>query len=108
MAEIKNASYEEVLNVLNTNQLVMIQNVKNPADETLEMMGDLLRTNLPYAFVTTYKYRPLIGINEITDPSGITTYYEYDSLGRLKRTYLKDESNQEKTLQIYDYNYHDQ
>lgn len=108
VAEIKNASYEEVLNVLNTNQLVMIQNVKNPADETLEMMGDLLRTNLPYAFVTTYKYRPLIGINEITDPSGITTYYEYDSLGRLKRTYLKDESNQEKTLQIYDYNYHDQ
>ena len=108
VAEIKNASYEEVLNVLNTNQLVMIQNAKNPADETLEMMGDLLRTNLPYAFVTTYKYRPLIGINEITDPSGITTYYEYDSLGRLKRTYLKDESNQEKTLQIYDYNYHDQ
>lgn len=108
VVEIKNASYEDVMNILDTNLLVMIQNTENPADETLETMGNSLRANLPYALVTTYKYKPLIGINEITDPSGITTYYEYDSLGRLKRTYLKDESNQEKTLQIYDYNYHNQ
>ena len=42
-------------------------------------------TVLPNAEVTTYTYKPLIGIETITDPSGNKMTYEYDALGRLER-----------------------
>ncbi|MEJ0033221.1 MAG: hypothetical protein WDO15_24095 [Bacteroidota bacterium] len=34
--------------------------------------------------MSTFSYRPLIGVQSQTDEKGITTYYEYDYLGRLK------------------------
>ncbi len=35
------------------------------------------------AQISTYTYKPLIGISSELDPSGKATFYEYDSLGRL-------------------------
>jgi len=43
------------------------------------------------AIMTTYTYDPLIGMTSQTDANGKTTYYEYDSFGRLK--YVKDHEN---------------
>lgn len=34
-----------------------------------------------------YTYIPYVGLNTVTDPRGITTYYTYDSLGRIVEEY---------------------
>jgi hypothetical protein len=80
-AEIKNAAYEQVKNMF-------LQN---------------LRTLLPHALVTTYTYQPLVGMTSKTDPRGVTTYYEYDDFGRLKRVKLGT-----AVLEEYDYHYKNQ
>lgn len=52
-------------------------------------------------YVTTYTYKPLVGITSETSPNGNTVYYEYDAFGRLKN--VKDINY--KTLKSYEYNY---
>jgi YD repeat-containing protein len=53
------------------------------------------------SLTTTYTYKPLIGIETITDPRGVKTTYEYDSFGRLQA--IKDEND--KTIENYKYHY---
>lgn len=52
-------------------------------------------------YVTTYTYKPLVGMLSETTPNGNTFYYEYDAFGRLNN--VKDINN--KTLKSYEYNY---
>lgn len=54
--------------------------------------------------VTTYTYKPLVGMTSATDPRGVTTYYEYDDFNRLKQTYII-EAGVKKILQDFQYNY---
>jgi YD repeat-containing protein len=63
-----------------------------------------LRAALPHALVTTYTYAPLVGVTSVTAPDGTTTYYEYDALGRLARSFIKD-GTREETIERYEYNY---
>lgn len=51
--------------------------------------------------LTSFTYRPLVGITSQTDPSGRTVHYEYDALGRLVRT--RDEQGRILTQQQYHY-----
>jgi YD repeat-containing protein len=51
--------------------------------------------------VTSYTYRPLVGVTSITDAKGLTTYYEYDSFQRLKS--VKDQNG--NILKQTDYHY---
>jgi len=52
--------------------------------------------------VTTYTYKPGIdGIMSMTDPKGYSTFYNYDSYGRLSNT--KDAAG--NIIQSYNYNY---
>lgn len=54
--------------------------------------------------ITTYTYKPLVGMTSATDPRGVTTYYEYDEFNRLKQTYII-EGGVKKILQDLQYNY---
>jgi len=54
--------------------------------------------------VATYKYKPLVGVIEMTDPRGVTTYYDYDNFGRLKEIYM-NENGVKKVIESYKYNY---
>ena len=51
-----------------------------------------------------YTYRPLIGVTSIKGPDGITTYFTYDSFGRLVESYIW-ENNVKKTITAFDYNF---
>ncbi len=42
------------------------------------------------SLMTTYTYEPLVGITSQTDPNNFTTFYRYDSLGRLAVTVDND------------------
>lgn len=116
IAEIKNAlySYTEletiVENVFSVASLNALSTLSTPNETKLK--DGSLQTALPNALVTTYTYKPLVGMLSSTNPSGITTYYDYDSFGRLKETYIyKDNivsTANKQTIQKYDYHYQNQ
>ena len=71
-------TYAQVTSLVNQSLL------DNPPDENaLRVHLQSLRVALPGALVYSYTYKPLVGVSSETDPSGKTTYYEYDYAGRL-------------------------
>ncbi len=42
------------------------------------------------ARITRYTYQPLIGIESVTDPNDVSTYYTYDQMGRLTTIFDQD------------------
>ena len=52
----------------------------------------------------TYTYIPYVGISSITDPRGITTYYNYDDAGRLTEVY-QISGGKKQVMQTYYYHY---
>ncbi len=62
---------------------------------------DELRLQPATTQMETYTYKPLVGMNSLTDTKGVTTYYEYDSFGRLRLVKDSDGNIQKR----YTYNY---
>jgi len=54
------------------------------------------------ALIATYTYKPLIGMETMTDPRGVVTKYEYDPFGRLKTV-----TKTGKVIEKYDYHFRD-
>jgi YD repeat-containing protein len=64
-----------------------------PGDPQLRSYLDLnVRKKLPNAMVTTYTYRPMVGMTSQTDPGGRTFYYNYDAYARLSFILDKDQN----------------
>jgi len=59
---------------------------------------------IPDAKITLRSHIPTIGVATTTTPNGVTTYYDYDGLGRLKETYII-ENGEKKVIQTQEYNY---
>jgi YD repeat-containing protein len=70
-----------------------------PANSTTRL--DELRLHPVGAQMTSYTYDPLVGMTSQTDPTGRTTTYEYDALGRL--LHVRDE--QGRLVKANEYHY---
>ena len=110
IAEIRNATQDEVNAVLNTvfgvTTADALATPAIPPNEAKLKDGSLQKA-LPNALVTTYTYKQLFGMMTATAPNGTVTYYDYDPFGRLKETYIMDGSTK-KSLQTYTYQYQNQ
>lgn len=98
IAKINNSTKEAVasalgvtaanLNTINETKLTQINNLRQNA-------------NFKEAMITTYEYKPLIGIAKMTDPKGLSISYEYNTANQLQN--IKDASG--NILEEYEYNY---
>lgn len=103
VAEIRNATLKEVNAVLDSvfgvTSVNELSTLVTPNGTALKN-GNLQRA-LPKSQVTTYTYKPLMGVISSTDPAGLTTTYEYDTFGRLAK--IKDPDGH--AIESYKYNY---
>ncbi|SEV91108.1 YD repeat-containing protein [Chitinophaga sp. YR573] len=99
VAEITGSTYAAAVAFI-TNMNIL----RNPTSDT-QLRAELNKIRIGLAsanaLVTTYTYKPGVGVTSITNPSGRTVYYEYDRFGRLKLTKDKDG----KILKQMDYKY---
>ncbi len=97
VAKIENKSYAQLPSSI-------VANIESTTGETaLNGYLDQLRNDasMSDAQVTTYTYRPQIGVRTITDPKGYRMTYVYDDENRLKYVLDKDE----KVVGENQYNY---
>lgn len=80
----------------------LIKSISSLPNNSWSTFNENLRKEITTkTLITTYTYNPLYGLTSQTDPNGVTTYYEYDSFGRLK--YIKDDDGH--ILKTFDYHY---
>lgn len=100
IAQIQNATYQEVKNALGG---IAPESLSLSESPNINLINGL-RTSLANAHITTYVYKPLWGIIEAKSPSELTTFYDYDSFGRLCEVYIKKNGVKE-ILESYKYNH---
>lgn len=103
IAEIKNASYQQVQTILGSTFIEAVGRKSTPTDADMAAIRNIQNV-LPGSMVTTYTYKPLVGVASTTDPRGFTTYFNYDSAGRLAESYFMD-GNVKSIIRNYQYNY---
>jgi len=104
IAKVENANYSDVRNVLGgISAVYAFSSNPSPTDAAVRAFLAPLRTDsrVNRAKVTTYTYKPLVGLSSETDPTGITSYYEYDDKHRL--AFVKDQSG--NIIKSYDYHF---
>lgn len=95
IAMIENATYAQVTAALGA---PVVSTGYSEAD--MVKLNDL-RNTFRDANVTTYTYKPLVGVSSITDPRGQKTTYFYDNFGRLIQ--VKDHNNNIISENVYKY-----
>lgn len=106
IVEIKNATYNQIKDLISESTLNAISAKIEPTSVDWSMINSLT-ASLKNAMITTYTYRPLVGMQTYTNPQGLTTYYVYDNEKRLKEVYIL-ENGVKRILKTYVYNYKSQ
>ncbi len=101
------AKIEGDYGLIPANLVSAIESASNTYDEiALISAQNALRAepNLSNTMITTYTYKPLVGISTMTDPKGNKTSYHYDSFNRLE--FVRD--NDDNILSKNQYKYRTQ
>ncbi len=103
IAKIENASYAQVMTALGRTSGDNLSYLQNYSAAQIRIEMDKIRAHstMKNAFVTTYTYSLLRGLESMTDPKGYTTYYTYDEGNRLKE--VKDAEGNIVTENKYHY-----
>lgn len=96
IAKIENATYDDIATALGISTAAL----ENYDESNLSQIN-ALRTSNPEFMISTFTFKPLVGMTSSTDPKGYTMTYEYDALNRLKT--VKDADNH--IVSDYDYHY---
>ena len=110
IAEIKNATLEQVETAVSSVfGMTSSALAKSTTPDVAKLKALRNHTSLSEAHVTTFTHLPLVGVTSISDPTGKTSYYDYDGLGRLKANYYYEgnvvEESKKRVVQEYDYHY---
>lgn len=100
IAEIENATYAQVVQAISGGEST-IKSLASSSNPDITPVNSL-RESLPNSLVTTFTYKPLVGILTKIEPNGTVIKYEYDAYGRL--IYIRD-VYQNKMVQSFEYNY---
>lgn len=99
VAKIEGATHNQAVSFVN------MSIINNPPNETvLKTELQKIRDGLTQAFVTTYTYKPSIGITSVTGPRGRSQSYFYDDFYRLD--YVKD--HEDNIIKKNEYQYRSQ
>jgi len=107
IAKIENSSYAG-LPTQKRNDMIAFSNNPNKTEQQIlakmEEFRNYVNNSTSNKMVTTYTYKPIIGVSTVTDPKGDTQFFKYDESGRLKRV-LDEQGN---FLQEHEYHYRPQ
>lgn len=110
IARIDNATKDEVEKYLNGEDITTyIPQHKDYLSISWEDIEKKCRNKMPNAHFTIYKYDEFLRLESITDPTGMTVYYKYDFLGRLREKYYYEKGINhlpvKRIMEQYDYRY---
>jgi YD repeat-containing protein len=107
IAEFRNVQYQSLVNVLGGEIAInALESKAIPSEADWSLLNTLRHhQTLREASITIYKYVPMVGLSEVTNPRGVTTYYSYDAFGRLTETYVKDGNGVKSILEVKEYTY---
>ncbi|MDA3616539.1 RHS repeat domain-containing protein [Polluticaenibacter yanchengensis] len=100
VAKIIGSNYATVSTIPSLNLSLLNTGTEAQKAEQLNLVRNYFAGN-KNVHVSTYSYRPLVGMLSETDPNGKTSSYEYDSFNRLKL--IKDD--QGNILKKFEYKY---
>ncbi|WP_426293858.1 hypothetical protein ACN9ML_01570 [Dyadobacter endophyticus] len=106
VAQIRNADYSAVNSALSSAGSSFSAISASTSSADVRSKVDAVRNNLTSAFVTGYTYKPLVGMESMTDPAAKQTWYNYDNLGRLSD--IREGSSTGNLLKSFHYNYANQ
>ncbi len=104
IAYIENVNFLECRYQLNLNPLQFSSASLSSLNYTSILSA---RGRLPEALFHIYKYNGNMLLESETSPNGMTTFYKYDNIGRLREIYYF-EGSVKKTISGYDYRYYNQ